>query len=226
MTDGIVPITIDERRARIEKARRLMAENRIDAILLEGGSSMFYFTGVRWGLSERPFVAVIPAKGELAWVCPGFEEARARELIKFGDRRPHLAGGREPVPARSRRSSRIAASPPAASASRSGCASSSFNGVRKEAPALDYVSADPVTAGCRMIKSPAEIALMQRANDMTIAAYKAGARDAARGDDAGRPARTTSSPPTARIGAPSARRRRQLRRSTPRSRTAASRRSS
>ena len=77
MTAGIVPITDDERRARIEKARRLMAENGIDAILLEGGSSMFYFTGVRWGLSERPFVAVIPAKGELAWVCPA-SRRRAR----------------------------------------------------------------------------------------------------------------------------------------------------
>ena len=49
MTGGIVPITIADRRARIDKAKRLMAENRIDAILLEGGSSMFYFTGVRWG---------------------------------------------------------------------------------------------------------------------------------------------------------------------------------
>ena len=85
MTDGIVPITIADRRARIDKAKRLMADNRIDAILLEGGSSMFYFTGVRWGLSERPFVTVIPAKGEPAWVSPGFEEQRARELIKFGE---------------------------------------------------------------------------------------------------------------------------------------------
>ena len=84
MTDGIVPITIDDRKTRLEKARRLMVENKLDAVVLEGGSSMFYFTGVRWGLSERPFVAVIPARGELAWVCPGFEEARARELIKFG----------------------------------------------------------------------------------------------------------------------------------------------
>jgi Xaa-Pro dipeptidase len=82
MTDGIVPITGAERQARIERARKLMADNRLDAIMLEGGSSMYYFTGVRWGLSERPFVAVIPAKGELAWICPGFEEARARELVK------------------------------------------------------------------------------------------------------------------------------------------------
>src|SRR5882672_10787190 len=85
MTDGIVPITLAERRTRIDKARRLMTENRIDAILIEGGSSMFYFTGVRWGLSERPFLAVIPAKGEPAWVTPGFEEQRARELITIGD---------------------------------------------------------------------------------------------------------------------------------------------
>jgi Xaa-Pro dipeptidase len=174
MTAGIVPISDDERRARLERARRLMAENGIGAILLEGGSSLFYFTGVRWGLSERPFVAVIPAKGELAWVSPAFEESRARELIRLGgsdvrtwqeDESPYsrVAGilkdrgvgtGRVGVEERLR--------------------FFVFNGVRKEAPAIDYVSADPVTAGCRMNKSPAEIALMQRANDMTIAAYKAG----------------------------------------------------
>jgi Xaa-Pro dipeptidase len=173
MTEGIVPITLDERRARIEKARRLMAAERIDAIMVEGGTSLFYFTGVRWGQSERPFVAVIPAKGELAWVCPGFEEARARELIKFGDdvrtwqedESPYraiaqifkdrgIAAGRIGVEERLR--------------------FFIMNGVKSEAPALDYVSADAVSAGCRMIKSPAELALMQRANEMTIAAYKAG----------------------------------------------------
>jgi Xaa-Pro aminopeptidase len=173
MTAGIVPIAIDERRARLDKARRLMTEHRIGAILVEGGTSLFYFTGVRWGQSERPFVAVIPATGELAWVCPGFEEARARELITFGtdirtwqeDESPYraiaqilkdrgLATGRVGVEERLR--------------------FFIMNGVKIEAPALEYVSADPVTAGCRMIKSPAEIALMQRANDMTIAAYKAG----------------------------------------------------
>ena len=174
MTAGIVPITMTERQARIAKAQALMAEHRIDALLLEGGSSLFYFTGVRWGLSERPFVAVIPAKGELAWVSPGFEEARARELIEIGgrdlrtwqeDESPYrrvaqifkdrgIATGRIGVEERLR--------------------FFVFNGVKQEAPALEYVSADPVTAGCRMIKTPSEIALMQRANDMTIAAYKAG----------------------------------------------------
>src|SRR5688500_4864498 len=81
MTADVKPITRDERAARVQKAQRLMAENKISAIVLEGGLSMFYFTGVRWGLSERPFVAVVPARGEIAWVCPGFEEERARELV-------------------------------------------------------------------------------------------------------------------------------------------------
>jgi Xaa-Pro dipeptidase len=173
MTEGIVPISATERRARIERARRLMAENRLDAIYLEGGSSLFYFTGVRWGLSERPFVAVIPAKGAMAWICPAFEEARARELTGSDadirtwqeDESPYrliaqalkdrgLATGRVGVEERLR--------------------FFIFNGVRQEARAVEYLSADPVTAGCRMIKSAAEIALMQRANDMTIAAYKGG----------------------------------------------------
>src|SRR5215471_8527946 len=84
MTGGIQPITEDERRARMEKARRLMVENKIAAIFLEGGSSMFYFTGTRWGSSERTFGLVLPARGEPAWIVPAFEQARARELIRFG----------------------------------------------------------------------------------------------------------------------------------------------
>ncbi|MCA1481076.1 aminopeptidase P family N-terminal domain-containing protein, partial [Bradyrhizobium sp. NBAIM08] len=83
MPTVIEPISDAERLARIEKARRLMTENGIAAMFLEGGSSLFYYTGVRWGNSERPFGVVIPARGELAWITPGFEEQRARELIKF-----------------------------------------------------------------------------------------------------------------------------------------------
>ena len=74
-------ITDDERRARIEKARKLMGENGIDAIFLEGGTSMFYFTGVRWGNSERTFGVVIPAKGELAWITPAFDWANTTSGI-------------------------------------------------------------------------------------------------------------------------------------------------
>lgn len=165
---AIVPISDAERLARIEKARRLMVENGIDAMLLEGGTSMFYYTGVRWGNSERTFAVVIPARGELAWVTPGFEEARARELIKFGtdvrawqeDESPYRliagilrdrgAAGTIGIEERLR--------------------FFIYDGVRQEMPSSRFVSATPVTAGCRMIKSAAEIALMQRANDITLAA--------------------------------------------------------
>ncbi len=171
MRDGVVPIGEDERRGRMEKARRLMAEHKLAAIVLEPGTTMTYFTGMEWGLSERPFVAVLPARGELAFVSPGFEEARARERIRFTsdvrvwqeDESPYrviagilrdrgVATGRVGIEERLR--------------------FFIMDGLRQAAPALTLVSADPVTAGCRMIKSPAELALMQRANDITMAAFR------------------------------------------------------
>jgi len=166
-----MPISDDERLARIERARRLMRENNIGAVFLEPGSSMFYYTGVRWGLSERPFGLVIPAQGDLAFITPGFEEERAREVIKFSkdvrvwqeDESPYakvaqILRDRGVVTGRVGFEERV----------RFFIA----DGIRAAAPQLEFVSATPVTAGCRMIKSAAEIALMQRANDITIAAYR------------------------------------------------------
>lgn len=173
MTDGIQPIADDERRARVEKARRLMRENKIDAIFLEGGASLFYFTGTRWGNSERTFGMVLPARGEPAWVVPGFEQARAKEVIRFGNDIRTWEEDESPY----RRIAQILKDR-GVGTGRVGMDEHVrffvFDGVRKEAPGIEFVSADPVSAGCRMIKSPAEIALMQRANDITIAAYKAG----------------------------------------------------
>src|SRR6476659_1983799 len=77
------PIADAEHRMRIATAQRLMAERGLGAIVLEGGTSMSYFVDVRWGLSERPFLLVMPAQGDVAYVAPAFEEQRARELIKF-----------------------------------------------------------------------------------------------------------------------------------------------
>jgi Xaa-Pro dipeptidase len=168
----VAPITADERKGRIEKAQRLMAEQQIAALFLESGSSLFYYTGVRWGLSERLFGAVIPAKGDIAFVCPGFEEGRARELtppraevrVWQEDESPFavvagilkdrgVASGKVAVEERVR-----------------------FfvsDGLHKAAPGLQLVDGTPITAGCRMFKSPAEIALMQRANDITLEAFRA-----------------------------------------------------
>jgi Xaa-Pro dipeptidase len=172
MTAGIVPITKEELEGRIAKAQRLMTEQKLDAIYLEPGSSMYYFTGMRWGTSERMFALVIPQRGELAWVCPKFEEERARELIKFGndirtweeDASPYRQVA-EIFRDRGIRTGRIGME--------ERVRFFLFDGIRQEAPKLEFVSATPVTAGCRMFKSPAEIALMQKANDLTIIAYRA-----------------------------------------------------
>src|SRR5262245_41329258 len=81
MTEGVTPIGEEERHGRLERARQLMVQHRLDAILLEPGTSLSYFTGVGWGLSERPFLILVPVKGELVCICPAFEEARARERL-------------------------------------------------------------------------------------------------------------------------------------------------
>jgi Xaa-Pro dipeptidase len=168
----VMPITDEERRARIEKARRLMTENGISAIFLEGGTSMFYYTGVRWGNSERTFGVVIPAKGELAWVAPVFEEQRARELIKFSNDVRTWQEDESPY----RVIAQIIRNRGAATGKigmEERVRFFVFDGVRQELPTAQFVSATPVTAGCRMIKSPAEIAFMQRANEITLQAIGA-----------------------------------------------------
>ena len=172
MTTDVVPITIAERQARIEKARRLMAENHIDAVYLEAGSSLFYFTGIRWGQSERMMAAVISADGEIAYVCPAFEEARLRELIQFGDDVRVWEEDESPY----ERVSQLLQDRGIHSG-KIGIEESVrfflYDGIRRQVPQAEYVSADPVTIPCRVVKSAAEIALIQRAMDITIEAYKA-----------------------------------------------------
>src|SRR5208283_6009012 len=75
------PITLQERIERQEKARRLMRENNLSAMILTEGTSLRYFTGIRWWGGERLFAMVLPAKGAAFYVCPAFEEGRAREQI-------------------------------------------------------------------------------------------------------------------------------------------------
>ena len=180
MTDGVVPISDDERRGRIEKARRLMIEQGIGAIVLEPGTSMVYFTGVKLG-AERAAVR-------------GRDSGQGRARVRHSGVRGDAGAGAHQVLERRPRPGRKTRAPTRASPASSGTAAwragaSAWeervrffivDGVRQELPAgADYVIATPVTAGCRMFKSPAEIALLQKANDITIAAYQAGLPDAA-----------------------------------------------
>jgi Xaa-Pro dipeptidase len=166
------PITRVEYLQRQETARRYMRDAAIDAVFLTGGASLQYFTGAQWGISERLFALVFPAKGDLAWVAPAFEKGRAIEQIKFGsdlrtwqeDESPYrlvaailkdrgIVTGKIGI----EETVRYAFS----------------DGVAKAAPALKLTGADPVTARCRRVKSAHEIELIRLANEITLKAFDA-----------------------------------------------------
>ena len=177
MKDQATPISNDERRERQEKARQLMETHHLEAILLMEGTSLDYFTGIRWWGGERMFAMVLPAKGAAFFVCPAFEEGRAREQISKSadsekadvriwqeDESPYqrIAQGFED---RGIASGRIGIEETVRYVF--------TEGMGKAAPLARLTSATPVTAGCRRIKSEHEIALMRLAAKVTLAAYAA-----------------------------------------------------
>jgi Xaa-Pro dipeptidase len=179
------PVTFAEREIRQENARKLMREKKIDAICLAGGTSLSYFTGIRWGNSERFFGYVLPARGKAFVVCPFFEEGRVREqlaaqgtsasppiytwqedenpyqLVTRGMKELGILSGRLGVEERM----------PFVFADE----------VARSSPSLQVVSGTPITAGCRMTKSPAELALMRLASSVTLQVYEAVWRSTAPG---------------------------------------------
>lgn len=178
MRDQARPITNDERRARIGKAKRLMAQHKIGALVLTGGTSLVYFTGMRWGGGERLFACVIPVKGEPFFVCPAFEEDRAREQIAVGpfgadhadvrtwneDESPYalVAHG---LKDRSLGTGAIGIEETTKLVWSDGIASAAHQ--------AKVVLGTAITAGCRMIKDAHEIELMQLANAATLKVYNA-----------------------------------------------------
>jgi len=175
--DRARPITNEERQGRLDNAARIMTSQGMDAILLTGGTSLLYFTNVRWGLSERLFGVVIPRSGTPFAVCPAFEEERAVEQMALGPlgemtevrtwqehenpyekvasglRDRELGSGTLGI----EETVRFVYS----------------DGISKAAPSLTITSATPVTAGCRTIKDEHEIELMRLASQITLAAYAA-----------------------------------------------------
>jgi Xaa-Pro dipeptidase len=145
--------TPDEFQTRIVKAQQAMKEFGLGAIVLEPGPAMTYLTGVRWGKSERSFILVIPAKGEPAFVLPGFEEMRARELIQPGTDIRIWQEDESPY-------ERVAQvlKDRGVSTGRVGMDDAArffvFDGVRKQAPKLDYVSATQTLKSAGVDLSP------------------------------------------------------------------------
>ena len=177
MRGQATPISRDERTARVEKARRLMTEHKIDALMLTAGTSLLYFSGIRWGLSERLFALVIPKTGEPFVVCPAFEEDRAREQfatspftgtadVRIWDEHEspyeRLAQG---LKDRGVSTGRVGVEETVRHMF--------VDGVAQAAPGLSLVSGTPVTAGCRTVKDAHELALMKLASAVTLKAYEA-----------------------------------------------------
>ena len=180
MTDQARPITKEERVARQERARRLMSEQRIDAVVLMEGTSLNYFSGIRWWGGERLFTMVLTAKGAAFYVCPAFEEGRARGQIAMGPNagQPDIRRWQEDDDpyerlAQGLRDHGLATGTLGMEESIRYVFSS---GIAKAAPQATVVSATPVTAGCRMIKSDHEVALMRLAAKVTLAVYEAAYR--------------------------------------------------
>ena len=189
MKDLAKPISRDERRRRIARATELMQQNKLDAILMGGGTSLEYFSNIKWWLSERFFGMILPAKGRPFYVCPAFERDRAMEQISQGplDQDPDIRTWQEDenpyaLVVQGLKDRGIAAG-------RLGIEERTYfvysNSIAQLAPALELTSATPVTAGCRMIKSEHELELMQLANNVTLKAFEAVHRSAKPGRSSG-----------------------------------------
>jgi Xaa-Pro dipeptidase len=167
-----VPIADDERRARLAKAQELMGRFGMDAIYLDGGTTLDYYTGMHWWTSERLMGMLLPKSGEPVYITPAFERSRALEQIRFGHDVRTWQENENPYAL-------------IAQVMRQWHAGTGVLGIEEKVPFFratgiaaampqaKLVPATPVTAGCRAIKSPAELALMQLACDATLALYKA-----------------------------------------------------
>ncbi len=170
LTKGVAPITNSERKARIEKAQSLMKEQGVSAILIEPGAAMDYFSGIQWWRSERLTALIIPQKGDVAVVTPFFEKPSVLESLKVGDDVRVWQEHESPfdVVADILKSRGI-------TSGKLGVESSVryfvVNGVGSAMPNIDIVPAEPITRGCRMYKTAAELTLMHKANEITLAAY-------------------------------------------------------
>ena len=171
LTGDAHPIEAAERQARLARAQSLMRAHSVSALLLEPGASLEYFTGIRWWRSERITAALLPAHGDALIVTPAFEEPSVRETLEIpgevrawnehespferiaqGIKDRKLAGGTLAIEETVR--------------------FFLVDGLRRAAPGVRLVSADPVVRPCRMQKSAAEIALMQIANAVTLEALR------------------------------------------------------
>lgn len=180
MRDGVVPISEKERAARLEKARRIMRAEGIQALYLDASTSLYYFTGLRCRPSERLHGAVVPLEGDVVYLCPAFEEEKTRVSLEPGAEVRTWEEHEDPT-ALVVDTVRSFGHAHGTIAVDEATPFFTFDGLRRAGNAFEYVNGSLVTGRCRMIKSPAELALMRRAKDITLEVHKATARILAEG---------------------------------------------
>ena len=168
----VVPIGNDERIARVAKAQRLMAEHGIDAVFIGAGSSLTYFTGMHWWDSERLTGVILPRKGEPVYVTPEFERVRTLEQIKLGNDVRGWQEDEDPY-ALVAKVLRDMGHATGTLGMEEAVPYFRAKGIADALPQAKVVPAWPVVAGCRRVKSAAELALMKLANEATLAVYEA-----------------------------------------------------
>ncbi|WOH39554.1 Xaa-Pro peptidase family protein [Thalassotalea fonticola] len=175
MVSDIVPISSEEYQQRINKAQQIMQQNNIAATYINAGTNLYYFTGTRWYASERMVGAIIPAQGDIVYIAPHFEISTLEQfmVIKGAVSSWHEHISPYQTFAESLAAMNILAGNIAIDES---TAFFIANGINKAAPQFNLIDAKVVTAGCRMCKTAAEIALLQRAKNMTLEVHKAAAK--------------------------------------------------
>ena len=170
----VKPIAVEEFQARIQHAQKLMTEQkpRLDALFLSPGTSLYYFTGIRWGISERLLALVLPRDGVPFLVCPAFEEGRLREQLRFPIEVFAWQEDQSPT--------QLAAATLARHGTRAGRIGieettrfTFFDHLREAGPRFEFASADSVTIACRGRKSDNELNLVRLACEATFDVFRA-----------------------------------------------------
>lgn len=175
MTTSVTQVTLDEYLARIETAQAIMQKQGIQAVYLNAGTNLYYFTGMSWRASERMVGAILPAQGELQFIAPAFEQDTINEFMVVPGTIHCWQEHESPAQLCVQILQQLKVTTGKVAIDES-TAFFIFNNLRQAAPQFEYIDAKIVTAGCRQLKSKAEIALLQRAKDMTLEVHKAAAR--------------------------------------------------
>jgi len=174
LVSRVHPITADEFHGRLVQAQKLMAEltPKCDALFFAPGTSLYYFTGIRWGISERLLALVLPRTGDPIVVVPAFEEGRMREKLNFAAEVRAWQEDESPT-----KIAAVALADRGIQTGRVGveetAAFTFFDHLRSAAPGFECVSADPVTIACRGRKSAHELELMRLACEATFDVFRA-----------------------------------------------------